>query len=113
MPFIHVRTTKSVSKQKEQLLASRIGSMMPLIDKSERWLMVGCEEKCHLYFQGSDEKDLAFVTAAVFGKVESTKADALTKELTAAVSELLEIDPDCIYIQYQEAAIWGWNGSNF
>ena len=113
MPFIHVRTTKPVEKKTEKELTARIGNMMPLIGKSEQWLMVGCEEKCHLYFRGSDEKDLAFVTAAVFGKMVPAQADALTGEITSAVSELLGIAPDCIYIQYQEADIWGWNGSNF
>jgi len=113
MPFIHVRTTKEVTKQQEQALSSHFGSAMPLIGKSEQWLMVGCEEKCHLYFRGSDEKDLCFVTVAVFGKVSGEKADLLTAEITSAISQQLHISPDCIYIQYQEASTWGWNGSNF
>ena len=113
MPFIHVRTTKSVSKQQEEALVSRFGAAMPLIHKSEQWLMVGCEEKCRLYFQGSDEKDLCFVTVAVFGAVKEEDADKLTAAITDAVAAELSITPDCIYIQYQEASTWGWNGSNF
>ena len=113
MPFIHVRTTKSVTKAQEQALVNRFGSAMPLINKSEKWLMVGCEEKCHLYFQGSDEKDLCFVTVALFGAVNENDAANLTAEITDTIASNLGISPDCIYIQYQEASTWGWNGSNF
>ncbi|MBE5777489.1 MAG: hypothetical protein E7326_08340 [Clostridiales bacterium] len=113
MPFIHVRTTREVSKQQEKNLAAHFGSAMPVIGKSEEWLMVGLEEKCHLYFRGRDEQDLCFVTVAVFGKMDPAKADLLTEKITAAIGEQLHISPDCIYIQYQEASMWGWNGSNF
>ena len=113
MPFIHVRTTKAVSKQQEAALVRRFGSAMPLIGKDEKWLMSGLEGSCHLYFRGSDEQELCFVTVAVFGKMDEACADRLTGEITSAIEEQLSISPDCIYIQYQEAALWGWNGSNF
>ena len=113
MPFIHVRTTKPVTKAQEEALVRHFGSAMPLIGKSEAWLMSGVESNCHLYFRGSDEKDLCFVTVAVFGHVTEEKAAKLTTSITDAIHAHLSVDPDCIYIQYQEAATWGWNGSNF
>jgi hypothetical protein len=29
------------------------------------------------------------------------------------MKEELEIQPDCIYVKYEEVSTWGWNGNNF
>ena len=112
MPFININTNVSVSKQQEVAVKSRLGKAIELIPgKSENWLMVGFEGEHPLYFRGSDKEKIAFVEVSVFGRVSRPAAD----KLTAAISEILEqeLGIQQSYIKYEEAEIWGWNGSNF
>lgn len=39
--------------------------------------------------------------------------DRLTAAISEIISETLGIDSSNIYIKYEEAEHWGWNGSNF
>lgn len=113
MPFIHVRTNQTVQPKAEKEIVKRLGASMPLIGKSERWLMTQCEAECHLSFQGESDQPIAFISVALFGSADDAAYDAMTKEITSIVSDTLGVSPDHIYVQYQEAHTWGWNGSNF
>ena len=113
MPFIHVRSTTPIPAKKEQEIIQNLGTTMPLIGKSERWLMSQCEENCHLYFQGQNDQPIAFISVALLGSAGEENYAAMTGALTRIISEALSIAPDHIYVQYQEASTWGWNGSNF
>ena len=113
MPFIHVRASPPIPATTEQEIVRQLGETMPLIGKSERWLMTRCEENCHLYFQGNCDAGTAFVSVALFGAADQECYDAMTEAITHIVATHLSIAPDRIYIQYQEASTWGWNGSNF
>ena len=112
MPFININTNVSVSKEKEASIKTKLGKAIELIPgKSENWLMVGFEPEHPLYFRGSDSERIAFVEVSVYGRVSRQAAD----KLTAAITEILEqeLDIQQSYIKYEEAEIWGWNGSNF
>lgn len=113
MPFIHVRTNQAVKSPAEKEIVQRLGAAMPLIGKSERWLMTQCEAECRLSFQGKNDMPIAFVSVALFGGADDAAYDAMTRAITSIVSDTLGVSPDCIYVQYQEAKTWGWNGSNF
>ncbi len=112
MPFININTNVAVSKQQENAIKTKLGKAIELIPgKSESWLMVGFEQEHPLYFRGSDRERIAFVEVSVYGRVSRPAAD----QLTAAITEILEQELDIrqSYIKYEEAEIWGWNGSNF
>ncbi len=114
MPCIQTKVSVPIPAETEEKLKTRFGKAIALLPgKSEEWLMLTFEDNCRLYFQGKKEPGAAFVAVKLYGKAGNGAYDALTKELTAIVSEELRIRPDRIYIQYEETDHWGWNGGNF
>ena len=112
MPFININTNVSISKPQEAAVKTKLGKAIELIPgKSESWLMVGFEGDHPLYFRGSDKEKIAFVEVSVYGKVSRSAADQLTAAITDILRQELGIQQS--YIKYEEAEIWGWNGSNF
>ena len=114
MPYISTKTTVTVNLEKREAIKKKLGKAIELIPgKNENWLMVSFDDKSTMYFKGSDERPLAFVEVKIFGKSVKEDYEKLTKAITDIINEELNIQPDCIYVKYEEIATWGWNGSNF
>lgn len=112
MPFINVKTNVSISKEEEIAIKSKLGKAISLIPgKSENWLMVGFQPECSLYFRGNSSEKIAFVEVKIYGGAPKSACDKTTAEITDILKE--EIGIEQIYIKYEEAEIWGFNGSNF
>ncbi len=113
MPYIQLKTNKSVTKEEEIILKDIFGKKISLLPgKSEAWLMVEIEDERKLYFQGSDEA-CAILEVKVYHEGGRISYDSLTEALTKEVANILKIKPDRIYVEYEETPSWGWNGSNF
>ena len=114
MPFINSKVSVTISEEQEQELKTRLGQAISLIPgKSESWLMTNFEENCHLYFRGDNSQPVAFVEVNLFGAPNREAFSNMTKELTKIFGEVLNIQPDHMYIKYSATPDWGWNGSNF
>ncbi len=114
MPYINMKTSIEVTKEKEIELKEKLGQAIALIPgKSEEWLMVAIEGDQALYFKGDSEKPIAFVEVKLFGSAAKEAYQKMTARLTRILMEELGISPDQIFITYQEIEHWGWNGSNF
>ena len=113
MPFIHTRVNRPISQEAERAMAQKLGQAVALLGKSENWLMLQFEDSCRLYFRGSDQQPLAFVTVRLYGKGDPVAYDRLTAEITRMLHDTLAIDPAGVYVQYEETDHWGWNGANF
>lgn len=114
MPFIHARVNRAVDANTEKEVSRLLGEAIALIPgKSEEWLMLQIEENCHLYFRGKSDAPLAFVNVKLFGQADPAAYDKLTAQICRILSEKLGILPKNTYVQYDEIAHWGWNGSNF
>ena len=113
MPFISTKVSCELTKEKEEILKKRFGESIALIGKSEGWLMLGFEDNCRLWFKGNQNGDSAYIEVSLFGKAGAAQYEKLTAAITDAVSEELPIAPDRIYVKYEEASTWGWNGGNF
>lgn len=114
MPYINTKTTVAINSEKKEILKTKLGKAIELIPgKSETWLMVSFDDKSDMYFKGSHDKPLAFIEVKIFGKATQDAYSKLTQAITAIINEELGIQPDCIYVKYEEATIWGWNGTNF
>ncbi len=74
--------------------------------------MVGLEDNCDLYFQGSNAEPAAFIEVKVFGGFTDAASEKMTAELCRIYGEELGISASRIYIKYEEVERWGWNGSN-
>lgn len=113
MPYINTKTNIAISKEQEQQIKQRLGEAVRLLGKPESYLMVNMEDHCRLYFGGTNDTPAAFVEVRLFGKASDEAYDAMTKEVTSIIKEVLGIQGNRIYVQYEEVPHWGFDGSNF
>lgn len=113
MPFINTKTNVSISKEQQVLLKEEFGNAITLLGKSENWLMLSFEDNKNLWFQGKNDKPLAMVEIALYGKANNSQYDAMTEKVCQIINGVLGISQDCIYVKYEEVDHWGYNGFNF
>ena len=112
MPYIATTTNVSVSSRKKESIKERMGQAIELIPgKSESWLMLSFRDNVNMYFKGDDEA-CAILQVKLFGTADEEAYAKLTESLTDIIREELDIDPDRIYVAYEEINTWGWNGGN-
>ena len=66
-----------------------------------------------MYFGGKGDEPMAYIELSLFGGASDAVYDKLTAAICDAVSAETGIAPANIYVKYEEAEHWGWNGSNF
>lgn len=114
MPFIGSKVSVKISKEKEEIIKTKLGKAIELIPgKRETFLMVGFEDEYSLYFAGEKLEKGAFVEVKIFGKASKDAYANLTAEICKIYEEELEIPQNKIYVKYEEVSDWGWNGKNF
>ena len=112
MPYIETTASISISGKKEQAIKERMGKAIELIPgKSEGWLMLSFRDNVNMYFKGEDDP-CAICQVKLFGSADDESYAALTGALTDILHEELDLDPDRIYVTYEEIGVWGWNGGN-
>lgn len=113
MPYIAMQTSTAIPPEKEAAIKTQLGKAIELLGKTERWLMLSFADDCRLWFQGDQARPSAFVVVKLFGRASEAAYANMTAEVTRILAEELMLDPDRIYVQYEEVSHWGWNGSNF
>lgn len=113
MPFVGSKVNVKISSEKEEIIKTKLGKVIEILGKSEKYLMVGFEDNCRLYFAGERPEKCAFIEVKLFGKAEEEAYRKLTKEICKIYEEELGIPQDKIYVKYEEVSDWGWNGFNF
>ena len=112
MPYIATTSNVSISSRKKEAFKERMGQAIELIPgKTESWLMLSFRDNVHMYFKGDDEP-CAIMQVKLFGTADEEAYAKLTEALTDIIREELDIDPDRIYVAYEEINTWGWNGGN-
>ena len=110
MPYIATTSNISMSGRKKEAIKERMGKAIELIpDKTEDWLMLSFRDNVSMYFRGNDEP-CAICQVKLFGTADEKNYANLIEALTDILREELDIDPDRIYVTYDEVNIWGWNG---
>lgn len=112
MPFINVKTTCPISRDKECVLSAKLGEAITVVKKSESWLQIGFEDNARLWF-GGKEGNCAYIEVSVLGEGGKAYYSDMTKVLCDMISSELAIPPERIYVKYTETDSWGWNGGNF
>ncbi len=113
MPFIELKTTETISKEKETELKTAFGKAIELIPgKSEQWLMLDFCDNQKLWFKGSNEPT-AILEVKIYGAASPQNYNDLTARLTELVSDTLDIQSTRVYVKYDEIEYWGYAGSNF
>ena len=114
MPYIRTTVSKELTAQNKENLKAKLGEAIALIPgKSESWLMLAFDDNVSMYFKGDGTQDYAYLEVSIFGTTSDAAYDRLTAALSEIINEELGIDRANIYIKYEEADHWGWNGSNF
>ena len=114
MPYISTKTNIELAKEKQDTLAAKYGKIISLVPgKTERWLMLSFDDKATMYFGGKSDEPMAYIELSLFGGASDAVYDKLTAAICDAVSAETGIAPANIYVKYEEAEHWGWNGSNF
>ncbi len=113
MPYIATSTNVSISGRKKENLKERMGRAIEIIPgKTEGWLMLSFRDNVSMFFKGEDDP-CAICQVKLFGSADEEVYEKLTEELTDILHEELDLDPDRIYVTYEEIGVWGWNGGNF
>ncbi len=113
MPFIELKTTEAISKEKETELKTAFGKAITLIPgKSEQWLMLNLCDNQKMWFKGSDEP-AAMLEVKIYGAASPKNYNDLTARLTKIVSDTLNIQSSRVYVKYDEVKYWGLDGGNF
>ncbi len=114
MPYINLKTTKSLSSENCNNLKAAFGKAIECFPgKSEAYLMVGIEDNVKLWFRGDDSADSAILDVELLGAVNSEASAKMTAEICNILSKELGISPDRVYVKYTGYSDWGWNGINF
>jgi 2C-methyl-D-erythritol 2,4-cyclodiphosphate synthase len=113
MPFITLKTNKSISKESEVNIKSKLGEAIKIIGKTESWLMINFEDNQKMYFRGESSFDMAFVSVDLYGSASKSSYNLMTEEITNILKDELEIESDKIYVKYGEIENFGYNGRNF
>lgn len=114
MPYIETKVSTKISSEQEKILKERLGKAIENFPgKSENWLMLNFEDNCRIYFKGDNRLPSAFVEVKIFGKVDPSAAEKMTKDICSMLEEILEIPQSRTYVKYEGTDTWGWNGSDF
>jgi phenylpyruvate tautomerase PptA (4-oxalocrotonate tautomerase family) len=114
MPFISSKVNIVMTEEQKDTIRKRLGENISIIPgKTEDWLMVEIEDHCDLYFRGDKKQPTAFIEVKVFGEIRDTAARKMTEIVSGIYEKELGIKQNRIYIKYEEARKWGWNGTNF
>lgn len=113
MPHVSITVNRPVSFELQEKLKQEMGRKIELIPrKTEKWLMCQINDNANLYFGGT--KDAAvYIEVKIFGGIDKETVGQFTAEVTEAVSSILDVPPDRIYISFFATGVWGYNGRNF
>jgi len=113
MPYIEIKTTAELTAKNKTSMKEKLGRDIALIPgKSESYLMLCFEGGLDMYFKG-DNKPCAFAQVMIFGKSDKKNYEKLTAAITETIHSELGVEPDRVYVKYEECEHWGCNGVNF
>ena len=112
MPYIETVTNQFITPEAADAIKERLGQAMEIIGKSESWLQLSFTGNAKMYFRGKEVPQV-YSRVALVGSAGNSAYEKLTARMCEIYSETLELPQENIYIQYEEARVWGWNGANF
>ncbi len=114
MPYLKIQTNHSIDADKaSHLIKSASRLVADGLGKPERYVMVALEPPLPMVFAGSDDPTV-FMELKSIG-LPDTKTTQLSASLCQLVNSELDVPPDRIYIEFQDAPrkMWGWDSGTF
>ncbi len=114
MPFITVRTNQKIKQEQEAKIKAGLGKAISFVPgKSEESLMVMFEKQAPMYLRGDGKAAMAFLDVAVFGNESHQGYQEFSLFATKLISEVLQIAPNDIFIDYRDIPAFGASGYLF
>lgn len=113
MPFIDVKIAGPISEERKLMLKTKLGQAISILNKTEKFLMIGIVDNYELYFGGEKLRTGAYISVSLFGSLSANVCAEMTENLCTMFASELGIPKDKIYITYHGIKDWGWNGRNF
>jgi phenylpyruvate tautomerase PptA (4-oxalocrotonate tautomerase family) len=114
MPVLKIQTNVSLNQpEKAQILGQLSTSTAKLLGKPERYVMIVLETDVSIQF-AANRNPAIFAELKSIGLPENQTGD-ISSALCSALTELLKVPADRIYIEFSNAErhLWGWNGATF
>lgn len=113
MPYIDIKTNAPVTEEISDNIKSKLGEAITVVaGKSEKWLMTSVTGWVDMSFGGTADK-CAMAEVAMYGGGKREECDALCAKVTDVLAAELGISPDRVYVKFEMAENWGWNGGLF
>lgn len=114
MPFVRSKVSKAVTREQEIKLKEGLGQAITLVPgKSEKYLMTEFEDNSHLYFQGKNDRPIAYIEAAIFGNEMHYGYEQFVAAVTKLYHDVLDIPIENIFIRFENIPDWAEAGMNF
>lgn len=114
MPFIVSRTNVTISDEQEQRLKTLLGKAIELVPgKSEQALMLVFEPMSHIWLRGDNATATAYIEVSVWGNEHHRGYEMLTAEITRIFNQVLNVEPENVYVRYADIPCWGAAGMTF
>jgi phenylpyruvate tautomerase PptA (4-oxalocrotonate tautomerase family) len=114
MPCVIVHPNIHIEKEQVSALQDRISTVISsALNKPASYIMIIVDTQKSIQFGGSEDPAL-FVEVKSIG-LPASAATTLSSEICGIAEELLAVDKDRIYIEFNDAPreMWGWNGGTF
>ncbi len=106
MPYVQVRTTENMNKEKVNAISAKLGPAISIIPgKSESRLMLEVVGDCNLFMAGSDAP-AAYVSVLVNNHQESENLKNYSRKIVEVLNEEAGVPVDRIYITHQSVPEW-------
>lgn len=111
MPYISIRTTKTLGKELQRRIKSELGALITLIPgKAESTLMIDFAVSDGMYFKGEEMEECAFVNIKLFGTTGYVEKAKFTTAVFNLLADTAGIGPMNSYITIDEYDTWGTQG---
>lgn len=113
MPFISFTTNHKLTLRQENEIAKRTGELITLLPgKKEENLMLHLEDNQIMYFRGEDIPCM-MIDVKLYKKMALEAKKKFTEELMKMIKETTNIEPNDIYVSFDEYEHWGKQGTLF
>jgi phenylpyruvate tautomerase PptA (4-oxalocrotonate tautomerase family) len=110
MPFIQVNVSQKLEVQQKEHITAMLGKLITLIPgKTEAVTMIDLADDRSIY-KGGKPVEGGFIEVRLYGAAEQASKEALTAAIFTAMEQLLDIQPQNLYINVLEMNSWGSNG---